>query len=155
MVDKTFEEIAEAAKRYTGLSRKAIDYGLFQKRIMDRARDKTSGYSPDEWLGLRDFVSEDFERIGTFKEVMTFADMVKFLQGWSPTSDWEGSFKRVTEHDNVVILELEERVTYNGEQNAVNTVSIYEYNAEGKLRHLDVYIQSPPMDGFPSVDDEN
>ena len=151
MVIKSFEEIAVAAQRYTGLSRKALDYGLFQKRIMDRARDKNSGYSAEEWLGLKEFVAESFERIGTFKEVMTFDDMIRFLQGWSPTSDWEGSFKRVTEHDNVVILELEERVTYNGEQNVVNTVSIYEYTSEGKLRHLDVYIQSPPIQGFPSI----
>lgn len=150
MVDKTFEDISVAAQRYTGLSRKAIDYGLFQKRIMDRARDKNSGYSPDEWLGLKDFVSDDFERIGNFKEVMTFGDMVGFLQAWSPTADWEGSFKRVSEYDNVVVLELEERVTHEGKNNAVNTVSIYEFNAQGKLRHLDIYLQAAPADAMPT-----
>jgi hypothetical protein len=144
MVGKTFEDISVAAQRYSGLSRKAIDYGLFQKQIMDRARGQDNGYSPDEWLGLKDFVTDDFERIGTFKEVMSFEDMVGFLQKWSPTMDWEGSFKRVTEYDNVVVLELEERVKTAGEWSAVNTVSIYEFNADGKLRHLDVYIQSPP-----------
>lgn len=144
MVAKTFEDISVAAQRYTGLSRKAIEYGLFQKRIMDRARGKDNGYSPDEWLGLKDFVSDDFERIGTFKEVMTFEDMIRFLQKWSPSMDWEGSFKRVSEYDNVVVLELEERVKTDGDWGAVNTVSIYEFNADGKLRHLDVYIQSPP-----------
>ena len=151
VVDKTFEDISIAAQRYTGLARKAIDYGLFQKRIMDRARDKSSGYSPDEWLGLKDFVADNFERIGTFKEVMTFDDMVKFLQDWSPTSDWEGSFKRVSEFDNVVVLELEERVTFEGVQNAVNTVTVYEFNDKGELRRLDVYMQSPPMQGVPGV----
>ena len=151
MVSKTFEDIAVAAKRYSGLSRKAIEYGMFQKRIMDRARDKNSGYSPDEWLGLKEFVTSDFERIGTFKEVMTCDEMISFLQGWSPTMDWEGSFKRITEHDNVVILELEERVRTNGDWSAVNTVSIYEFDSEGKLRHLDVYMQSPPMQGVPTT----
>ena len=81
MVSKTFEDIALAAKRYTGLSRRAIDYGLFQKRIMDRARGKANGYSPSEWHGLRDFVSDDFQRVGTFKEVMNFHDMVAFFAG--------------------------------------------------------------------------
>jgi hypothetical protein len=108
VADKVFEDIAAAALRYSGLSRRAIDYGLFQKRLMDRAKE-AQDYSPDEWLGLRDFVSEDFERVGNFKEVMTFEDMARFLQAWSPTQHWEGSFKRVTEHDNVVFLELEER----------------------------------------------
>jgi len=144
MVGKVFENIDEAAERYTGLSRKAIDYGRFQKRIMDRARGKDNGYSPDEWLGLKDLVTDDFERIGTFKEVMTCDQMIAFLQKWSPTQDWEGSFKRVSEYDNVVVLELEERVKDDSEWSAVNTVSVYEYNEEGKLRHLDVYIQAPP-----------
>lgn len=144
MVAKVFEDIAVAAERFTGLSRKAIDYGLFQKRIMDRARGKGEGYSPDEWLGLKDFVTDDFERVGNFKETMTLDQMVGFLQAWSPTSDWEGSFKRVTESDNVVVLELEERVNHSGEWSAVNSVSIYEFNDEGKLRHLDVYLQATP-----------
>jgi hypothetical protein len=144
VVAKTFEEITVAAQRYTGLSRRAIDYGLFQKRLMDRARDASSGYSPDEWLGLKDFVADGFERIGNFKEVMTIDEMIGFLQAWSPTADWEGSFKRVSEQDNVVTLELEERVTHEGVKNAVNSVSIYEFNADGKLQHLDIYLQATP-----------
>lgn len=144
MAGKVFEDIATAAERYSGLSRKAIDYGLFQKRIMDRARGRANGYTPDEWQGLRELVTDDFERIGTFKEVMTCDQMIEFLQKWSPTADWEGSFKRVSEYDNVVVLELEERVKDEGEWTAVNTVSVYEFTQDGKLRHLDVYIQSPP-----------
>jgi hypothetical protein len=143
MVAKVFEDIATAAQRYGGLSRRAIDYGLFQKGIMDRAKTAPD-YSPDEWLGLKDFVSDDFERVGNFKEVMTFGDMVHFLQVWSPTTHWEGSFKRITEHDNVVVLELEERVGVADQQTAVNSVSLYEFDEAGKIRHLDVYLQASP-----------
>ena len=138
MVDKVFEDIATAAQRYAGNARRAIDYGLFQKKLMDRAK-QAADYSPDEWLGLRDFVSDDFERIGNFKEVMTFADMVRFLQAWSPTADWEGSFKRVTEFDNVVCLELEERVAGHP---PVNSVSVFEFDGAGRIRHLDIYLQA-------------
>ena len=143
MTDKTFEEIAVAAQRYTGNMRKAIDYGLFQKNLMDRSKE-ADDYSPDEWLGLKDFVTDDFERIGNFKEVMTIHDMVGFLQSWAPTQHWEGSFKRVSEHGNVVFLELEERVIHNGEQQAVNSVSVYQFNEAGKIKHLDVYLQALP-----------
>jgi hypothetical protein len=108
---------------------------------MDRARC-AADYSPDEWLGLRDFVSADFQRIGNFKEVMTFAEMVGFLQAWSPTQDWEGSFKRVSECGNVVFLELEERVGSGAEQTAVNSVSVFQFDAAGKIRHLDIYLQA-------------
>lgn len=143
MVSKVFEDIAEAAQRYTGNARTAIEYGLFQKRLMDRSK-QADDYSPDEWLGLKEFVTDDFERIGNFKEVMTFGDMVGFLQAWAPTQHWEGSFKRVTEHDNVVFLELEERVNVGEEQRAVNSVSVYEFDVAGKIRHLDVYLQAAP-----------
>lgn len=82
-MDKVFEDIASAAPRFSGNCRTAFEYGLFQKRLMDRSKQATD-YSPDEWLGLSDFVTDDFERIGNFKEVMTFGDMVRFLQAWSP-----------------------------------------------------------------------
>ena len=145
MVCKVFEDIAVAAQRYTGNARTAIEYGLFQKRLMDRSR-QAEDYSPDEWLGLRDFVSDDFERIGNFKEVMSFGDMVGFLQAWAPTQHWEGSFKRVTESDNVVFLELEERVRVGEELHAVNSVSVYEFDESGRIRHLDIYLQASPGD---------
>ncbi|MFV8817538.1 hypothetical protein [Haliea sp. E17] len=143
MVAKVFDEIAVAAQRYTGNARTAIEYGMFQKRLMDRSKE-ADDYSPDEWLGLRKFVTDDFQRIGNFKEVMTFDDMVGFLQAWAPTQHWEGSFKRVSEYDNVVFLELEERVNLGEDQQAVNSVTVYEFDEAGKIRHLDVYLQALP-----------
>ena len=65
MVAKVFEDISTAARRHGGNARRAMDYGLFQKRLMDRAKGAPD-YSPDEWLGIRDFVSDDFQRIGNF-----------------------------------------------------------------------------------------
>ena len=141
MVDKVFEDISTAAQRYSGNMRTAIEYGMFQKRLMDRSKT-AEDYSPDEWLGLKQFVTDDFERIGNFKEVMTFQDMVGFLQAWAPTQHWEGSFKRVSEQDNVVFLELEERVGEGDEQTAVNSITVYEFDEAGKIRHLDVYLQA-------------
>ena len=122
MVDKVFEDIASAAQRYSGNMRTAIEYGMFQKVLMDRCK-VADDYSPDEWLGLKQFVTDDFKRVGNFKEVMTFQDMVGFLQSWAPTQHWEGSFKRVSEFDNVVFLELEERVGEGDEQTAVNSAA--------------------------------
>ncbi len=151
MVDKVFEDIPTAAARLTGLSRRALEYGMCQMRIADRA--KGPDYSEDDWDALDEFVVKDeFERIGNFKEVMTYEDMKRFLKQWCLTSHWEGSFKRVHEHDNVVLLELEERNTYEGETTVVNSVSVYEFNEEGKLRHLDVYLQMAPLasEGFPN-----
>ena len=152
MIEKVFEDIAVAAERYGGLSRRALEYGLLQKRLVDRA--KRQDYSADEWDALDDFVDiGEFERIGNFMEVMTYVDMKAFLQRWCIDSHWEGSFKRITEKDNVVILELEERNTYQQHTNVVNSVSVYEFNPAGKLRHLDVYLQMVPLPtaGYPNA----
>ncbi len=152
MADKVFENIPTAAEKLSGLSLKALEYGMCQMRIADRAKN-SQDYSEDEWDALDELVVKDqFERIGNFKEVMTLDDVKTFLKKWCLTSDWEGSFKRVTEHDNVVFLELEERNTYNGETTVVNSVSVYEFNEEGKIRHLDVYLQMAPLasEGFPN-----
>ena len=151
MVAKTFENISEAAQRFSGLSRKAFEYGMCQMRIAERSR--RADYSEDEWDALDEFVDKDkFERVGNFKEVMSYDDMKAFLKKWCLTSTWEGSFKRVHEQDNVVILELEERNTYAGMTTIVNSVSVYEFNAAGKLEHLDVYLQMAPLggEGFPN-----
>ena len=55
-------------------------------------------------------------------------------------STWECSFKRITERpDGVVMIELEERMG----GGAVNSLSVYEFNDAGKVRHLDIYLQMP------------
>ena len=41
---------------------------------------------------------------------------------------------------NRVILELEERNTHSGIVDVSNTVTIYEFDELGRVRHLDVYV---------------
>lgn len=130
---------------YTGLARKALDYSQTMKALVDEA--KQPGFSANRWDSLASYVdTANFERVGNFKEVMRWDDYVTFLHGWAMSSEWECSFKRITENGNVVIMELEERSTVGGVSNAVNSVSVYEFNADGKLNHLDIYLQMPMPD---------
>ena len=138
-------DIAEAAAEHTGLARKVLDYSLEMKRMVDAA--KQPGFTADAWATLADYVdTAKFIRVGNFKEVMTWADYVGFLTGWAMGSDWEGSFKRVTEQGNLVLLELEERSEVAGHKSVVNSVSVYEFNDAGKIEHLDIYLQMPLPD---------
>lgn len=138
-------DIAEAAQECAGLSRKVLDYSLEMKRVVDAA--KQPGYSAESWAGIADFIdTEKFERVGNFKEVMTWPEYVGFLTAWAASSDWEGSFKRVTEVGNLVILELEERSEVAGHKSVVNSVSVYEFGPTGKIEHLDIYLQMPLPD---------
>jgi hypothetical protein len=133
-------EVGEVAGGHTGLSRKVLEYSLLMKRLVDGA--KQPGFSVESWAPLAELVAVDeFERVGNFKEVMNWREYVAFLTKWATSSEWECSFKRITETQNVVFLELEERSSVGGFTSVVNSVSVYEFDAAGKIRHLDIYLQ--------------
>ncbi len=134
------QDLDTVIDQYTGLSRKVLDYSRVMKTLVDAA--KQPGFSIDSWAPLAELVAVDvFERVGNFKEVMTWGEYAGFLTQWAPSSHWECSFKRITEKGNVVFLELEERSKTGEYSSVVNSVSVYEFDGAGKIRHLDIYLQ--------------
>jgi hypothetical protein len=130
---------------YSGLARTVLDYSLIMKRMVDEA--KRPGFSVDSWGPLATMVDVDnFERVGNFLEVMNWHEYITFLTAWAKTSEWECSFKRVTEHQGIIFLELEERSRVGTVTSVVNSATVYEFNDAGKLRHLDIYLQMAPPD---------
>jgi hypothetical protein len=133
-------DVSEVVGDYQGLSRKVLEYSLVMKRLVDEA--KRPGFSEASWAPLADFVAVDeFVRVGNFLEVMRWPDYVAFLTKWATSSGWECSFKRITDNDGVVFLELEERSRIGDHRSVVNSATVYEFNEAGKLRHLDIYLQ--------------
>jgi hypothetical protein len=145
------KEVSEVAGQYSGLSRTVLDYSLLMKKLVDDA--KKPSFSVESWAPLAALVATDeFERVGNFKEVMTWQDYAEFLTRWATTSEWECSFKRISEVGNVVFLELEERSQVGDYRSVVNSVSVYEFNASGKLSHLDIYLQMElPAETMPAA----
>lgn len=141
----TLVDLESVIENYSGLSRKVLEYSRLMKEAVDAA--KLPGFSEANWAPVAAMVdTANFERVGNFKEVMRWDDYVTFLTGWAQGSDWECSFRRVTENGNVVLLELEERSRVGGHTSVVNSVSVYEFNAAGLLDHLDIYLQMPMPD---------
>lgn len=144
MVAKVKKDVRDVIDQYSGLSRKVLEYSLIMKQMVDAA--KKPGFSDSSWAPLTALVAvAEFERVGNFLEVMSWHDYVSFLTKWAKGSEWESSFKRVSESDNVVFLELEERSRVGTHTSLVNSSTIYEFNAAGKLRHLDIYLQMKPV----------
>lgn len=142
---KQFCAIEDVIGNYSGLSRKVLEYSQLMKRMVDEA--KQPGFSEASWAPLAAYVdTERFERVGNFKEVMNWQQYVAFLTPWAMHCGWECSFRRVTEAPGLVILELEERSEAGGVTSTVNSVSVYEFDAGGKLVHLDIYLQMPMPD---------
>lgn len=122
------------------LSQTVLDYSALMKRLVDEA--KQPGFTTESWAPLAELIdTENFVRVGNFKEVMDWGEYVSFLTNWATSSEWDSTFKRVTEVGNVVFLELEERSRIGDFSNSVNSVSVYEFDAGGKISRIDVYLQ--------------
>ena len=141
----TMQEIDDVIGQYSGLSRQVLEYSQLMKRLVDEA--KQPGFTEASWAPLAALIdTERFVRVGNFKEVMNWHDYVSFLTPWAQHSRWECSFKRITEAPGVVFLELEERSDVGGHVSTVNSLSVYEFGANGKVHHLDIYLQMPMPD---------
>ena len=122
------------------LSQTVLDYSTLMKGLVDEA--KLPGFTTESWAPLAELIdTENFVRVGNFKEVMNWGEYVSFLTNWATASDWESTFKRVTETGQVVFLELEERSRIGDFSNSVNSVSVYEFDSAGKITRIDVYLQ--------------
>ncbi|BCI54315.1 hypothetical protein NIIDNTM18_35930 [Mycolicibacterium litorale] len=132
--------IADVIGEATGRSRAVLEYSQTMSRLVKGAKDPE--FSVESWAPLAELIAVDeFVRIGPFKEVMNWTEYVEFLTNWAKSSDWDCSFKRLTETADVAFLELEERSRIGDFSSVVNTASVYEFNADDKIRYIAVYLQ--------------
>lgn len=143
MNEKVRIPVEQAIKGDIGpLSRKVLEFSLIYKRITDAAKGSKIG--PSDWAPLSELVAVDeFERVGAQMEVMDWQAYTEFVSGYANSATWEGSFRRITEVPGLVFLELSEGGGGHDGSGGykVNTVTVYEFNDAGKLKHLDIYVQ--------------
>ena len=98
-----------------------------------------------DWAPLAEFVAVDeFERIGTFLEVQNWQQYTEMLTQWaSAIASFETTVRRISESRGLVYFEVEERHFRGGDVNVVNSMTVFEFDDDGKIRHLDVYLQQP------------
>lgn len=128
---------------FSGLSRAVIQYSEAFTQIVEKL--KTGPLSDADWAPMEQLVDIDaFERVGVFltprAEVIGWDQYKSYISQYAGGTSWEGTLRHVTETPGRVVLELEERNTRDGMTDVSNTVTIYEFNEAGKLRHLDVYV---------------
>ncbi|MDQ2629076.1 MAG: hypothetical protein M3Y90_19010 [Actinomycetota bacterium] len=134
------KDIDEVIDGYSGRAHTVLRYTQTVKRLADAA--KRPGFTADDWAPLAALVDTGkFERVGNFKEVMNWPEYLGFLANWAPSSKWEASFKRVSDVEGVVFLELEERSEVGEFTSVVNSLSVYEFADDGKISHIDLYLQ--------------
>lgn len=134
------QDVDDVIDSYSGRCRAVLEYSLAIKHLVGEA--KAPGFTVEGWTPLAQLVAVDeFERVGAFKEVMNWPDYVEFLTNWATSAEWECSFRRLTETDGLVFLELEERNKVGDYSSVVNSLSVYEFNDDDKITHIDLYLQ--------------
>jgi hypothetical protein len=119
------------------LTRKVLAYEQTMKRLV------RAGEAPADWAPLSEFVAtDDFERIGTFLEVQDWQQYTEMLTRWaSATAKFETTLRRIVELANHVYYEIEERHFHGDDVTVVNSMSVFEFDEDGKICHLVVYLQ--------------
>jgi hypothetical protein len=122
------------------LSAKVLEYERIVKKLSARA--KQPGYSRDDWAELTAMIAVDaFERVGIYRERMSWAEYLDFMVPWAQSKDFDTRLRRITEAGNLVFFEIEEHHIRDGQATVVNSMNVYEFDGDGQICHLDVYLQ--------------
>lgn len=132
--------IEDVIDQTTGRSRAVLEYSRTMKSLVERAKEPD--FTAESWAPLAELIdTENFIRIGPFKEVMNWAEYTEFLTDWAKSANWECSYQRLTEAAELLLLELEEYSEIGDFRSVVNTASVYEFNSDDKIRYVAVYLQ--------------
>jgi hypothetical protein len=132
-----------SSDKYQGLSRKVLQYSEGFLQVIGKL--KKPGFSEADWAPMDELVDvQNFKRVGVFltstAETSNWQHYKQLVTQYAGNTSWEGTLRRITEVPGLVYLELEERNMRAGVMDVSNTVTIYKFNAAGKLTHLDVYV---------------
>jgi hypothetical protein len=121
------------------LAQTVVQFQDLMKRLVPIVR------TPQDWAPLAEFASvEDFERTGTFLEVHDWQHYIEMLTHWARSIDtFETSVKRISELGDLVYFEIEERHVRNQHVHIVNSMTVFEFDADARICHLSVYLQQP------------
>jgi hypothetical protein len=121
------------------LTRRVLDY----ERTMRQLLPSVSG--PGDWAPLAELVAVDqFERVGTFLEVQDWQQYAEMLTRWATATDaFETTTRRISELPGLVYFEVEERHHRGGNVHVVNSMTVFGFDDDHRIRHLTVYLQQP------------
>jgi hypothetical protein len=119
------------------LTKKVVEYQDVMKRLVP------SAHTPQDWAPLAELVAVDeFERVGTFREVHNWQQYVQMLCQWvGSIGTFETTVKQITELPGLVYFEIEERHFAEERTTVVNSLTVFEFDDDEKIRNIRVYLQ--------------
>ena len=121
------------------LTRRVLEYEQTLKALVPDVQ------SAADWAPLAELVAvESFERVGTFLEEQTWEQYTEMLTMWaSSIARFETTAKRISELPGVVYFEIEERHFRGDTVSVVNSLTVFEFDDDARIRSLRVYLQQP------------
>ena len=100
--------------------------------------------SSADWAPMSEFVAVgEFKRVGAYLEEFNYAQYCDFMTKWAAGGTrFEMTEFYVTEVGNTVFQEIEERHHRGDTFIRKNVIAVYRFNAQQKIRHLDIYEQA-------------
>jgi hypothetical protein len=131
---------AEASGKATGpYSRAMIEYTRTMYEGVKAA--KKPGAGDEVWEPLAKLVdTENFVRIGNFREKVNWQQYIGLLNQWGQATEWDITITRVTEGDGYAIQEAFEFAKYPDREEGYNSVAVYDFDENMKLRELAIYL---------------
>lgn len=127
----------------------AGDTGRLTDRVLDYERTLKGLVptitTPSDWDALARHVNvAEFERIGTFLEVQDWTQYTQMLTQWASSIDsFETSVRRIDELPGVVYFTIEERHQRGDRTSVVNSLTVFQFDRDDLVRHVDVFLQQP------------
>jgi hypothetical protein len=119
------------------LTQKVMEYQDVMKRLVPTA------HRPQDWAPLAELVvTDEFERVGTFREVHDWPQYVDMLCQWAGSiGTFETTVKKITELPGLVYFEIEERHRHEVGVTVVNSLTVFEFDDSAKISNIRVYLQ--------------
>lgn len=101
---------------------------------------KLPDYTAAAWTALAPLVATDaFLLIGHGKQELDWPAAMARMDRWARTTEFSFGLRRVEEAGRLVFMELDERIAVQGQTSNRQTMTVYEFDAAGKLRRLDAF----------------
>ena len=127
----------EAAEGAGHLTPRVLEYDRAMQRLLAEVKDSA------DWAPLAEFIAiQEFERVGTFLEVQDWSEYTEMLTRWaSATDSFETTVRRISELGALVYYEIEERHFRGDNVNVINSMTVFEFDTNDRIRGLFVYLQ--------------
>jgi hypothetical protein len=130
----------DAAARGGRLAATVLEYDRIISDLVKAAKEP--GFSRASWAPLEELIAVgEFERVGILRETMNWEQYVDFLTKWAASKEFSTTLRRINQVPPLVYYEVEEHHAMGEETKVINSMSVFEFDETGKIRHLDVYLQ--------------